>query len=209
MACWPVPKYPQSPIAILKTRSTASSSRLSFPLSLRFWIFISHRDVPMSSGTRSLSCVHRLRSRFSGLHVATIGALLSLLYLFYVFAVPQLRRLHLRTDLSWYDLGLYGFGPSQDYVSFDYESPALQISEQGSGCDSRFTFLAPRGDSVAQPGPMILDSRGELIWMKHNWEITQDFRVQRYQGADYLTYWEGDEIEGRGYGAWYMVGGFK
>ncbi|PYI15364.1 hypothetical protein BO99DRAFT_255033 [Aspergillus violaceofuscus CBS 115571] len=159
----------------------------------------------MSSGTRSLSYVHRLRSRFSGLHVATLGALLSLLYLFYVFAVPQLRRLHLRTDLSWYDLGLYGFGPSQDYVSFDYESPLVQISEQGSGCDSRLTFLAPRGDSVAQPGPMILDPRGELVWMKHNWEITQDFRVQRYQGADYLTYWEGDEIEGRGYGAWYML----
>ncbi|RAL10162.1 arylsulfotransferase family protein [Aspergillus homomorphus CBS 101889] len=159
----------------------------------------------MSSGTRTLSCVHRLRPRLSGLHVATIGALVSLLYLFYTFAVPQLRRLHLRTDLSWYDLGLYGFGPSQDYVSFDYESPVVQILEAGSGCDSRFTFLAPRGDSIAQPGPMILDSRGELIWMKHNWEITQDFRVQRYEDADYLTYWEGDEIEGRGYGAWYMA----
>ncbi|PYH42484.1 uncharacterized protein BP01DRAFT_385368 [Aspergillus saccharolyticus JOP 1030-1] len=159
----------------------------------------------MSSGTRTLPCIHRVRSRPPGLYIAMIGAFVSLLYLFYIFAVPQLRRLHLRTDLSWYDLGLYGFGPSQDYVSFDYESPVVQISEGGAGSDPQFTFLAPRGDSVVQPGPMILDSRGELVWMKHNWEITQDFKVQRYQDTDYLTYWEGDEVEARGYGAWYML----
>ena len=52
---------------------------------------------------------------------------------------------------------------------------------------------------------MILDAQGELVWMKHNWEITQDFKVQRYQGQNYLIYWEGDEIEGRGQGSWYMV----
>ncbi|PYI04424.1 hypothetical protein BO78DRAFT_347680 [Aspergillus sclerotiicarbonarius CBS 121057] len=159
----------------------------------------------MSSWTRTLSCASRLRSRLSGLYVVTVGAVISLCYLFYTFAVPQLHRLHLRTDLGWYDLGLYGFGPSRSYVSFDYESPAVQISEWESGCDSRYTFLAPRGDSVAQPGPMILDSKGELVWMKYNWDVTQDFKVQRYQDTDYLTYWEGGETEGRGYGAWYML----
>ncbi|PYH97317.1 hypothetical protein BO71DRAFT_347415 [Aspergillus ellipticus CBS 707.79] len=159
----------------------------------------------MSSRTQILSCASRLRSRFSGLQAVTIGAIISLSYLFYTFAVPQLRRLHFHTDLSWYDLGLYGFGPSQGYVSFDYESPVVQISEWDSGCDQRYTFFAPRGDSVAQPGPMILDSKGELVWMKHNWEVTQDFKVQRYQNTDYLTYWEGGETEGRGYGSWYML----
>ncbi|GLA19044.1 hypothetical protein AnigIFM62618_006706 [Aspergillus niger] len=159
----------------------------------------------MSSWTSALSRANRLRSRLSALHVVTVGAIISLSYLFYTFAVPQLNRLRLRADLSWYDLGLYGFGPSKSYVSFDYESPAVQISEWESGCDLRYTFLAPRGDSVAQPGPMILDSKGELVWMKYNWDVTQDFKVQRYQDTDYLTYWEGGETEGRGYGAWYML----
>ncbi|RAK99953.1 arylsulfotransferase family protein [Aspergillus ibericus CBS 121593] len=163
------------------------------------------RNVQMSSWTRTHSCASRLRSRLSFLHVVTVGAVISLCYLFYTFAVPQLHRLQLRTDLSWYDLGLYGFGPSRSYVSFEYESPAVQISEWESGCDSRYTFFAPRGDSVAQPGPMILDSKGELVWMKYNWDVTQDFKVQRYQDTDYLTYWEGGETEGRGYGAWYML----
>ncbi|KAE8383070.1 ASST-domain-containing protein [Aspergillus bertholletiae] len=138
-------------------------------------------------------------------HVATAGVVISLLYLFYIFALPQLLRLRFRTDLSQYDLGLYGFGPSSGYVSFDYESPVVEITESDSGCDPRYTFLAPRGDSVPQAGPMILDAGGNLVWMKYNWETTQDFKVQRYKGEDYLTFWEGREIESRGYGSWYML----
>ncbi|KAL5041385.1 hypothetical protein BDW71DRAFT_217888 [Aspergillus fruticulosus] len=108
---------------------------------------------------------------------------------------------------NWYDLGAYGFGPSRGYVSFQYESPLMEItqSDNGTGCDAWYTFLAPRGDSVAHEGPMIFDSRGELVWMKHNWDTTHDFKVQRFRGQDYLTYWEGSQVEGRGYGSWYML----
>lgn len=84
-------------------------------------------------------------------------------------------------------------------------SPIVEISQYNSGCDPGLTFLAPRGDSIAYPGPMILDAQGNLVWMKHNLNITQDFKVQRYRGQDYLTYWEGEEIDGRGEGSWYMV----
>lgn len=138
---------------------------------------------------------------------AIASAIVGLLYLFYVFVVPQLLRFDFRLGLSWYDLGAHGFGPSRGYVSFENESPVLQIVEpEGSaGCDSRYTFFAPRGDSVPQPGPMILDAQGELVWMKQTWETAQDFRVQQYRGEDYLTYWEGDQVEGRGLGTWYMV----
>ncbi|KAK1145181.1 hypothetical protein N8T08_004614 [Aspergillus melleus] len=135
----------------------------------------------------------------------TVGAVISLAYLFYVFVVPHLYRLRLRADLTTYDLGLYGFGPSRSYVSFDYESPVVEISEWGSGCDPRYMLIAPRGDSVANPGPMILDSQGELVWAKWNWGTTQDFKIQRYKGEDFLTYWEGGQIAGRGYGTWYML----
>ncbi|CBF80796.1 hypothetical protein AN8558.2 [Aspergillus nidulans FGSC A4] len=141
------------------------------------------------------------------LWIAGTSAIVSLLYLFHLFVVPQLVRFEFRADLSWYDLGAYGFGPSRGYVSFEYESPLVQISQtdNSTGCDDRYTFLAPRGDSVAHEGPMILDAQGELVWMKHNWDTTHDFKVQRYRGEDYLTYWEGSQVEGRGYGSWYML----
>jgi hypothetical protein len=137
--------------------------------------------------------------------IAFLVAVPSLVYLFCVFAYPQILRLRFRTDLSRYDLGWYGFGPSQSYISFPYQSPRVEILQWSPECDSRFVFLAPRGDSISSPGPVILDARGELVWMKHNWEITQDFKVQPYRGDDYLTYWEGEMGEGRGSGSWHMV----
>lgn len=137
--------------------------------------------------------------------IATFGVLA----LFCVFAIPQLTRFRFRPGLSWYDLGLYGLGPSQSYISFDGESPIVEISPAGAQCDPRYTFIAPRGDSVAHPGPMILNAHGELVWMKYNSGTTQDFRVQRYKGQDYLTYWQGDEEDGHGCGSWYMVGSQK
>lgn len=130
-------------------------------------------------------------------------------YLFCTFAWPQILRFRFRSGLSWYDLGWYGFGPSRGYVSFGYESPRVEIERWDPECDSRYVFIAPRGDSVPYAGPMILDSRGELVWMKHNYEITQDFQVQHYRGKDYLTYWEGEQVESRGWGSWYMVGSVR
>ncbi|KAJ5605439.1 hypothetical protein N7510_008220 [Penicillium lagena] len=137
--------------------------------------------------------------------VLAILAALGGLILLYLFVVPQILRFRFRTDLSWYDLGVHGFGPSQSYASFDEDSPVVQISPPGAQCDGRYTFMAPRGDSVAYPGPMILDARGELVWTRHQWGTTQDFRVQRYRGEDFLTYWQGDEEDAHGRGSWYML----
>jgi hypothetical protein len=159
---------------------------------------------------QTFSSLHRLRSwpwlhrRFKRLSVRTVFVAVALV-VFYLTVVPQLLKLRFRAGLSWYDLGIYGFGPSQGYVSYGERSPVVEISPPEANCDSRYTFLAPRGDSVAHPGPVILDSRGELVWMKHNWGTTQDFKVQRYRGEEYLTFWQGDEENGHGRGSWYMV----
>ncbi|KAL4919001.1 ASST-domain-containing protein [Aspergillus aurantiobrunneus] len=153
----------------------------------------------MSCSTWSVWRRRCLEQRLPLRWLAIGSATVSFIYLFYLYAVPQLVRFDFRGNLSWYDLGVYGFGPSRSYVSFEYESPLVEITQgDDGGCDSRYTFLAPHGDSVAQPGPMILDAQGELVWMKHNWETTHDFKVQRYRGEDYLTYWEGSQVEGRG-----------
>lgn len=133
--------------------------------------------------------------------LAAIGAAI----LFCLFALPHLLRFRFRADLSKYDFGFYGFGPSQSFVSFDEESRVLDITPADAQCDPRYTFIAPRGDSVPHAGPMILDAQGELVWAKYNWGVTQDFKVQRFQGQDYVTYWQGDEEDGHGRGMWYMV----
>lgn len=145
------------------------------------------------------------RNAFSWL-LAKVTAVLSLLYVFYIFVLPQILRFRFCSRLSWYNLGLYGFGPSQKYISFEYESPVVEISQRDAGCHPGLTFLAPRGDSIAHPGPMILDAQGNLVWMKHNHNITMDFKMQRYRGQDYLTYWEGEAVDGIGHGSWCMVG---
>jgi hypothetical protein len=155
-----------------------------------------------SSWLRSERLLKRLPSKWIPLLLAAIGGAI----VFYLFAIPQLDRLRIRTDLSWYDLGVEGFGPDRNYLSFDEESPKLEVSPLGAKCDSRYTFLAPRGDSVAHPGPMILDSSGELVWTKWNPGTTQDFKVQRYKGKEYLTYWQGDTTDNYGRGQWHMVG---
>ncbi|EPS29320.1 hypothetical protein PDE_04269 [Penicillium oxalicum 114-2] len=139
--------------------------------------------------------------RLIGLAVATVAATVLLVG----FVGPQLQRFRFRSDLSWYDLGIYGFGPSRSYVSFEEESPLVEFSPKDATCDPRYTILAPRGDSIAHPGPMILDARGELVWMKYNLGTTQDFRIQQYKGQNYLTYWQGGEEDGRGCGSWYML----
>ncbi|KAJ5547676.1 hypothetical protein N7513_004910 [Penicillium frequentans] len=145
---------------------------------------------------------HKFGSRrsFTALLLALGGFIL-----LYLFVLPQILRFRFRFGLSRYDLGFYGFGPSRTYHSFDEESPIVEISPAGAKCDQRYTFLAPRGDSVKHPGPMILDAQGELIYKKYNWGTTQDFKVQHYKGEDYVTYWQGDEEDGHGRGSWYML----
>ncbi|KAJ5503723.1 hypothetical protein N7463_006597 [Penicillium fimorum] len=147
----------------------------------------------------------RLHTRFSFRWIALLLTAVGGLIAFYVFAVPQLLRFRFRADLSWYDLGVHGFGPDRNYISFDQESPVVEITPSGAKCDPRYTFLAPRGDSIAHPGPMILNPDGELVWTKWNNGTTQDFKVQRYKGEDYLTYWQGDTANGIGQGSWYML----
>lgn len=140
---------------------------------------------------------------FFGVSASITG--IGCLVLLYIVMVPQLKRFQFSPGLSLYDLGFYGFGPSKRYLSFQEESPIIEISPANATCDPRYTFLAPRGDSVEHAGPAILDSSGELLWMRSNRSTTQDFKVQRYRGESYLTYWQGDEEDGHGHGSWYMV----
>lgn len=110
------------------------------------------------------------------------------------------------------DDGTLGYFPSRTFMTEDVISaPHTNWPQWYQRCDEgKFYFLTPKGWSISQPGPMILDSRGDLVWSKHfanEWGgQAYDLMVQHYQGQDYLTFWTGDDqVRGHGSGAYMMV----
>lgn len=106
---------------------------------------------------------------------------------------------------SWYDWGLYGVYPRQWYKTFSLGAPQLNFLQWSERCDTGYTFIAPRGVMVWQPGPVIMDSKGELVWMEDKYGQAMDFKMQHYKGQDYLTFWTGEDTGTFGTGFYYMV----
>src|SRR4051812_25712262 len=91
-----------------------------------------------------------------------------------------------------YDLGFNGLYPRRHFHSVDLEAPSPKITKWDSRCDSGNILLTPRGPWVTgrARGPVILDARGELIWMENKeFEQAMNLNVQSYMGDDYLTFW--------------------
>jgi hypothetical protein len=83
----------------------------------------------------------------------------------------------------------------------DIEPPAITITARSGEAAPGYVFLAPkRGNGL--DGPMIVDSRGKLVWAKEVAEPLQaaNFQPQRYEGRPVLTWWEGGTNTGVGYG---------
>nr|POE53588.1 hypothetical protein CFP56_28810 [Quercus suber] len=97
------------------------------------------------------------------------------------------------------DNGSVGYYPIRTYTSAPgITSPDTNFLQWSEQCeDGRLYMLTPRGDSLTNPGPMILDAHGELIWAGH---FDNEFggqaynlMMQTYHGEDYLTFWLGDD----------------
>lgn len=118
-----------------------------------------------------------------------------------------LSRLHIHRHLSWYGLGFAGLAPSTHYESFTPRVPLFEFPRWDARCSQDYVFLGWRGHEVDEPGAVILDSRGELIWRNTDEsEIDQnDVRPQMYRGERFLTY-QMDGPEGnKSEGYWYMM----
>jgi hypothetical protein len=127
------------------------------------------------------------------------------LTLYFVLFQPLLSRIHLRGDFTWYDLGLYGLGPTRTYRSFDAPMTDVEFRQRDVRCGQDPIFFAPRGPAT-EPGGVILGADGELIWRQYGFGgDIQDFRVQEYRGERFLTFWAGKEDGARKEGFWYMV----
>lgn len=121
------------------------------------------------------------------------------------FLSPLIRQLHLRRDMTWYDLGWYGFAPTRRHHSFEHPVTNVEFTRRDARCSQDYIFFAPRGPATV-PGAVILDHTGELVWRQLGMGgDTQDFRVQEYRGEKFLTFWAGHENNGRKEGLWYMV----
>lgn len=117
-----------------------------------------------------------------------------------------LSRVHLHRHLSWYGLGFYGLAPSQRYESLESRAPSFEFPRWDARCSQDYVFLGWRGHEVDEPGAVILDSQGELVWRQTGYEIDQnDVRPQMYRGERFLTFQmdgpDGNETEGY----WYML----
>jgi hypothetical protein len=106
-----------------------------------------------------------------------------------------------------YDDNKFGSYPVEWFRTSEALAPRVNFAQRSSRCDDgMYTFLSPRGYSVGNPGPMILDANGTLIWTSHPAGQTYDLMVQQYQGEQYLTYWLGDDaVAGHGAGTYYML----
>ncbi|RDW75600.1 hypothetical protein BP5796_06421 [Coleophoma crateriformis] len=111
--------------------------------------------------------------------------------------------------LSWsaYDLGLYGISPTQHYVSTAFTSPQMNILQWDARCerDGAYVLISPRGYQVENPGPIMLDNRGNLVWTETRFGQVTNLQVQQYRGESYLTFWAGASYGPHSNGSYYML----
>ncbi|TQV92913.1 Arylsulfotransferase-like protein [Cordyceps javanica] len=119
---------------------------------------------------------------------------------------PALGRVHWRSDWSWVDMGSSGMAPMRRYHSFDHESIDVRfLARDDRRCSREHLFLATRG-SDTEPGAVILDHAGELVWRQPRVAAeVHDFRVQEYKGEKLLTFWAGAPDGGGKQGSWYLM----
>ena len=108
-----------------------------------------------------------------------------------------------------YDDGWYGGWPTESFRSTPVIGLSLNILQSSDLCDEGYTVLAPEGNAVRTPGPMIVDKDGHLVWTKQYGQ-TRDVNIYQFKGDPYLTFCVGSHFAA-GYGdasTCYMVSWF-
>lgn len=134
----------------------------------------------------------------------SIGILL-VLWALHQLVLPVIAWIIPGLQTPFYDFAVYGAYPTRSYVSYPHKSPESRRLAWDESCDGGFVLLTPNGESVSTPGPMIVDSQGNLVWMLQGYGAGANLNVQQYQGKDYLTFWSGVKKGTAGKGDYYMV----
>lgn len=93
----------------------------------------------------------------------------------------------------------------------DLKPPRVRVDQVAPGpAGPGYIFLAARTYlpvSDSEPGLMVLDRRGELVWFKPMPSLAPfDLQVQSYRGRPVLTWWQGKVVNGYGLGTGQLAG---
>lgn len=84
--------------------------------------------------------------------------------------------------------------------------PSIEVTQTADHLDDGYIILGPK-NGYSQKGPMIIDYSGDLVWFKPLTGVdARDVKVQTYQGEPVITWWEGDQVSGWGYGEAVIAG---
>lgn len=106
-------------------------------------------------------------------------------------------------DYDVYNKEELGMRPDQTYHSAKIKSPLFQVNtwKPRSSEGSPYFFMTPA--ITNQPSSVQMFSRKDLSLVYSNFgdfEATNNFRMQMYNGRQYLTFWEGSPASGHGQG---------
>src|SRR5947208_16346816 len=98
-------------------------------------------------------------------------------------------------------------GSTQHHAATSLRPPTIAIQRRSSRDAPGYIFVAPKGGR--EQGPEIFDDRGRPVWFKPlgGGDEADDFRVQSYQGAPVLTWWQGSGFGQLSQGTDYIADG--
>ena len=134
------------------------------------------------------------------------AVLLSLLVGFLQIVLPSVAWLFPQFKTAFFDLGVYGAFRYNTYVSFNLTSPRFTTPFWDDQCDDgSYVLLTPKGGSVPHAGPVIVDTRGNLVWMSNKFNDSMNLNVQAFNGENYLTMWAGSKHGSQGRGMYHLL----
>lgn len=72
--------------------------------------------------------------------------------------------------------------PTETYLTSTAPGPRVHKIKWDSTCGEGLILLSPNGPSISNPGPMMFDPFGQLVWQCNEFKAAANVKVQRYNG---------------------------